>query len=346
MDDKTTGVGNERGIGVERTSGRGDDAVTGRASDSRPAAPTRVEDRMTGGSTATRTSSTTRTREREPDQRTEEIRAEIEQTRGEMSETVNAIQERLRPRNIASNAAESVRNAASEKARDIADSEMVQSVRENPIPMAMIGIGIAGAAWMAFSRGESRRPYRRDYMRARSDWRTPGYREEDNYYRGFSGRSAYDTASTATPGLAYEADRGDYESGYDTSAGYANRSYEAGEMTENVRRRARRTASRAQNQMQRTWNDNPLLIGVASAVVGALVGLLVPETERENRLMGEARDNMLEGAQQMAKDTAKKVQDAAASAATSAVGLASSETPGEQKPESKGTGRNQTGKNQ
>ena len=44
--------------------------------------------------------------------RTREIRAEIEQTREDMSETVNAIQERLRPGNIAANAADSVRHAA------------------------------------------------------------------------------------------------------------------------------------------------------------------------------------------------------------------------------------------
>jgi hypothetical protein len=323
MDDKTTGVGGERGLGAERTSGRGDESISGRAPEGRPAQPaTRLEDRMTGGASGTRTTAAPRLRDTAPEERTEEIRAEIEQTRGEMSETVNAIQERLRPRNIASNAAESVRHAASDKARDLADSEVVRGMRANPIPSAMIGIGIAGAAWMAFNRGESR-PRRRDDMRR--DWRTaPGYREEDNYYRGFSGRGVSDTASTYTPGLAYDADR-DYESGYKT-AEYAGRRYETGELSEgmeDVRQRARRSAYRAQSQLQRTWNDNPLLFAAASAVIGALVGLAVPETERENRIMGEARDNMVEGVQQMAKETAKKVQNAAATAATSAVGLTS-----------------------
>ena len=352
MDDKTTGVGDERGLGAERTSGRGDESISGRAPEGRPAQPaTRVEDRMTGGASGTRITAAPRVRDTAPEERTEEIRAEIEQTRGEMSETVNAIQERLRPRNIASNAAESVRHAASDKARDLADSEVVRGMRANPVPTAMIGIGIAGAAWMAFNRGESR-PRRRDSMRR--DWRTaPGYREEDNYSRGFSGRDAYDTASTYTPGLAYDADR-DYESGYNT-AEYAGRRYETGELSggmEDVRQRARRSAYRAQSQLQRTWNDNPLLIAAASAVIGALVGLAVPETERENRIMGEARDNMVEGVQQMAKETAKKVQDAAATAATSAVGLTSEQQPSEQ-PQSeprpanqKQAGKDPSGRNQ
>ena len=347
MDDKTTGVGNERGLGAERTSGRGDESISGRAPEGRPAQPaTRVEDRMTGGASGTRTTAAPRVRDAAPEERTEEIRAEIEQTRGEMSETVNAIQERLRPRNIASNAAESVRHAASDKARDLADSEVVRGMRANPIPTAMIGVGIAGAAWMAFSRGESR-PRPRDYMRRR-DWRTaPGYREEDNYYRGFSGRSGYDTASTYTPGMAYDADR-DYESGYNT-AEYAGRRHETGELTEgmeDVRQRARRSAYRAQSQLQRTWNENPLLIAAASAVIGALVGLAIPETERENRMMGEARDNVVEGVQQMAKETAKKVQNAAATAATSAVGLTSDQPPSEQPQSEPGpANQKQPGKN-
>src|SRR5690606_30934028 len=45
------------------------------------------------------------------DRRTTEIRSDIEQTRGEMQETIDAIEDRLRPRNVAARAAESVRDA-------------------------------------------------------------------------------------------------------------------------------------------------------------------------------------------------------------------------------------------
>ena len=79
---------------------------------------------------------------------------------------MNAIQDRLRPGNIASNAAESVKStvrnvasntseAVSDRAREMADSEPVQYVRANPIPTAMIGIGIAGVTWLALGGREA-----------------------------------------------------------------------------------------------------------------------------------------------------------------------------------------------
>ena len=63
--------------------------------------------------------------------RTRELRSEIEHTRGELTETVNAIQERLRPSNIVAGAKESVKAVARERAHDVAQSEPVQYIRAN-----------------------------------------------------------------------------------------------------------------------------------------------------------------------------------------------------------------------
>ena len=49
--------------------------------------------------------------------RTREIRDEIEETRGEMTETIDAIQERLRPRNIVASATERMKSATTERVR-------------------------------------------------------------------------------------------------------------------------------------------------------------------------------------------------------------------------------------
>src|SRR5688500_18879409 len=76
--------------------------------------------------------------------RTRHIRADIEQTREDLCDTVNATQDRLHPSTLASNAVDSVKDAARERLRDIADTETVQYVRANPMPTAMIGVGLAG----------------------------------------------------------------------------------------------------------------------------------------------------------------------------------------------------------
>ena len=54
------------------------------------------------------------------------------------------------------------------------------------------------------------------------------------------------------------------------------------------------------------------------AAVGVAVGLALPETQPEHRLMGEARDNLLERAASTAKETVEKVQHVATEATRAA----------------------------
>ena len=232
--------------------------------------------------------------------RTREIRAEIEQTREDLSETVNAIQDRLQPSTLASNAVDSVKDAARERLREIADTETVQYVRANPMPTAMIGIGLAGLAWLAFGRDGHDTPSR-DW-RGRRDWRVrSGYEVERDYQLP---GDRMDDELLARPRSAVR------------------------EESRHLVHQTRQTARRAQNTLRRTWDENPFLIGAAAAVIGALVAASVPATESENRLMGETRDNLVEGVQQVVKDKVQAVENAATNAVSQvqqAVGLESSE---------------------
>src|SRR5215207_5916962 len=118
------------------------------------------------------------------EQRTRELRAEIDRTRGDMSETVNAIQDRLRPSTVAANAAASMKDAAMTTVHDVADSDSVRYMSANPVPMTMVAIGVAGLAWLATAGRDPRySSRRRDYTPGR-DWRSMlererSYREDD-----------------------------------------------------------------------------------------------------------------------------------------------------------------------
>lgn len=321
MADKNTGMSRER-IGQasdEQLTGRESSTMTPRTEYGVPGAG--------AGSGTTARPTAPAGREPGPEVRTRKIRAEIEQTRDDMSETVNAIQERLRPGNIAANAAESVREAAQERVRDIAESDSAYYVRANPVPTAMVGIGLAGLAWLAFGGNDADRYRRSQYRNSARDWRRPAGRYQDDRYPGGpaygnTGALGYDDDST--PG--YSARSG--SSGYGSETEVSRVAERAGEWAEDTSRRVRQTTHRAQSQLQRTWNESPLLLGAAAAVLGALIGSAVPETERENELMGETRDNMVEGVEQAVKDKVDQVQNAATEAVSSvqqAVGLAPSD---------------------
>ena len=87
---------------------------------------------------------------------TERLRAQIEETRAEMSETLDAIQDRLRPGRLVADAKESVREATVDRVRDLTmrasdtagrvaaqsfdtSAAMMDTVRRNPVPVMLIG---------------------------------------------------------------------------------------------------------------------------------------------------------------------------------------------------------------
>ena len=220
--------------------------------------------------------------------RTREIREEIAQTRVDMSETIEAIQDRLTPSNLVAQAGESVRNATTEKVKQMAnsagqaadrvmDTSFAQTVKANPVPAAMIGIG---AAWLLL-KGRSEP---REFRSAQRDWRVT----DRDVAVGTTGYSAY------AGGAVNESSRGP-QFGNDVRRDYAS-------------------AGRESVSFDRVVRENPLVVGAAAALVGIAIGMSLPASETENQLMGEARDTIVDRARELASDTADKVQDVAAKA--------------------------------
>jgi len=81
----------------------------------------------------------------------EQIRENIEQTRAQMSGTIDEIQERLSPARLVNEAKETVREATVGKVKDVMNNAsesaggIVERIKENPVPAALIGIG---AYWL------------------------------------------------------------------------------------------------------------------------------------------------------------------------------------------------------
>src|SRR5688500_4183954 len=89
------------------------------------------------------------------------IRAEIRETRERMGETIEEIGERLNPNRLKAQVKEGIHDATIGRVQDVARNtvdkvsdaprSIVNVMRENPIPAAMIGIGLG---WLFFNRRE------------------------------------------------------------------------------------------------------------------------------------------------------------------------------------------------
>lgn len=322
MDDKTRRVGAQR----EEMSGRVDETTrnldtTGLGTNpdlGRSTRATSASRRTTASNRGTTAGSAAEGLDRETDERTRELQAEIADTREEMSETIEAIQERLRPGTVVSNATETVKEKARETVRGLTNNAgerangMMREVKHNAVPALMIG---AGVAWMLVDR--SRHQSDRDWnsrQRSWSPYRTSG---RESYGTGYStkyveGGSGFDRDETEV-----EYSDIDYRRDYASQRGMtSNISDRTSQAMSSARDRWQRTTRNTTNGLQRLMRDNPLLVGAAAVLVGAAVGAALPETERENEMMGETRDTVVNQAQEMAQNAASTVKEVASNIPT------------------------------
>ena len=62
-------------------------------------------------------------------------------------------------------------------------------------------------------------------------------------------------------------------------------------------------AQRVQDNLRRVVRQRPILAGATAAGIGVVVSLALPETDRENGLLGETRDALVDRAKQAARGT-------------------------------------------
>ena len=282
---------------------------------------------------------------------TVEIRADIEQTRIEMSETIDAIQDRLAPANIAGQAKEAVREATIGRAEDMVRSAgdtvsearygVVETIKQNPVPAALTGIGLT---WLFMNRrsGTSRRAggYQGGYDRGYSyearggtygDWEYAGEQTGDQgrsrvgetvgRVQDTAGQTVSRVQDTAGQTVSRVQDTAGQtvSRAQETAGQVASQAQErAGQFASQAQQTASQLAEQAQYRAQRledrfwqTMHQNPLAVGAAAVAVGAAAGLAVPSTRKEQQLMGETRDNLMQKAQTTAQETAQKVQQVA-----------------------------------
>lgn len=313
----------------------------------------------------------------------EEIKADIEHTRQEMSEKINQIQERLDPQRLKEHAQETVRSVVADTSNSImsylqTDSAhmglaAIEIMRRNPIPSALVGLGLGWLVIEALSSSsEQSASDRTRYQDRYGAFDQPSYADDYNYRSGASGYPATVAPSAYTAyasgyvapvegedeqsgrGRVGEALHSAQESASDLVEQVKDKASELGHQVQEkaeqagdyVRdkvsnltshdrpqvtqsyygnqyqpqygrqgQRSYRSRSRVQ-RMGRTLQRNPVPFGLAALAVGTLLGLSLPATQTESRVMGDTRDRLFDNAQNLAHDVQQRAKDAVQEAAS------------------------------
>lgn len=262
----------------------------------------------------------------------QDIRDDIEDTRAEMSGTIDEIHERLDPGTLMSQARDSARDAtigrAERMVNDAGDSErdagtsMLETIKQNPVPTAMIAFGV-GWLWThrqnASSANRRRGGYRTGYYGV-YDTDAP-YRADQWRYRDYDRQSAGDNMSESASNVQDRAGRAASQVQGQAGQMVAQAQGQVSEWSDRAQGQMNSWGGLAQDQLGRVVDEfdhllqeNPLGVATVALGLGAAAGLMVPETQQENRWMGEKRDQVMDQAQGMAQDTMDKVQRVAGTA--------------------------------
>jgi ElaB/YqjD/DUF883 family membrane-anchored ribosome-binding protein len=252
------------------------------------------------------------------DDNTEQLRAEIEDTRADMSQTINEIQERLSPENLMDQVKETVREAtigkvervmssvgetiseATEPALEMAGragnaikevgTTVADTFYKNPIPLALIGLGVGMLVMRGF-RGQS--------YSSSSSQRLPQGRRS-NYELGDVGQPRVRTQQSTGANALNQVK--------ETASDLASRSTDA---LSNIGTKAKDSASAVSSRFQRMMHENPLAVGAVAVAAGTAIGLVLPSTQFESEYIGETGERLVERVEDVARDALGKVQDAA-----------------------------------
>ncbi|TDH60559.1 DUF3618 domain-containing protein [Dankookia rubra] len=252
-----------------------------------------------------------------------EIEREVEQTRAGLTSTLDELRERASPGQLFEQAVDYVRSSGgNEFVRNLGTS-----VRDNPLPLLLIGAGIG---WLMMS-GSGRQGGTAPSMAASPDRTIGAGSTRVRVYGGDAGSGgsmagrASEAVGAARDSVAGAADQAiekagqAYRSVGDAVGAVADSLRGAtASVTDQVAGSGQAVQARAgelgdQARQGATWlmREQPLVLGAIGVALGAAVGALLPGTEAEDRLMGETRDAVADRVQASAEQGYERLKDTA-----------------------------------
>jgi ElaB/YqjD/DUF883 family membrane-anchored ribosome-binding protein len=216
--------------------------------------------------------------ERRPD----EIQAEIQRTRSHMDATLTALEQRLTPGQLVDQGIDYLKHSG---AKEFV-SNLGDQARTNPMPVALMGIGLA---WLMATG--------RSYQEKAAAWRAaeggPGIGEKLSGARERLGEAREGARERITQ---------------------ARRSLS--DTAQSMRERLSGTAESTRHTYE-MLREQPLALGAIGLAIGAVLAAALPRTRKEDELMGSARDRLAEQAKEKGKEQLEKAKEVVGQAAES-----------------------------
>lgn len=245
----------------------------------------------------------------------------IRDSRAHIGEAFGALKQRLNPRHIKENTMNRMTHSANR-----ASSSVGGVVRNNPLPIAMIGIGLG---WLLLSQsGYDRRltnsrtvgrlsdraeRYGRSIRESLHD-ATDSVREGASHLYEHANRSVRHAAERVsgqggTPGQDTSVHPEGTPAAYGATTGVGGRSV-ARDTGSSMGRRV----GKVTHGFWEMVDDHPLVAGVMGVALGAALGASIPNTRYENEWMGEYADEAYDRVKTVASDTLERGTRAATAA--------------------------------
>jgi hypothetical protein len=237
---------------------------------------------------------------------TNEIERDVERTRSDIEDTVEALREKMSLGQIVDEAGRYLRHSGGSEAM----SNFAAQAKANPMPLALVGIGLA---WLMSGRGQ---PSMGHHMGSHEG----AYTGDGSSFRNVGSRvgEAAGSAKDAVSGTGRKAGEA-VSSRMHQASDAASQTY--GQMSEHASEaygRMSERASRAQRSMSELVESEPLILAGLGIALGAAIGAMMPATRTEQRFMGEKLDELKHDASDMARSEWEKTKSVAKDAASAA----------------------------
>ena len=234
----------------------------------------------------------------------EQLERQTEQSRADVETTINELRARLTPGQLIDEVLSYTRDGGRQFT-----SNLGRQVTDNPLPIVLMG---AGLAW--FLLGRDTAASNGNGFRAGSTSYGSGVglgglgdaasRAGDAVQGAFGGvRHAAESASSAVTDTAQKL-------GETASSAYNTASSKASDLASSATAFEQKTVRAARDLMVQA-KDQPLVIVGLGLAIGAVIGAAIPETDVENRAMGDIADEVKRDAKQVASEQFGRAKDVA-----------------------------------